>query len=426
MLQSDQAILHYDFGRQLVRPDRLTQGRHDHYLPAAERMLRIYQQGIGKTRQTLHRRVEDIMSRLSDCPPRRISAFCKLLDDASEFNKNQKQALALRRKLFALGAHLHPVVAQQEGMFETKLSTAQQRASEALGMPWEEIVAKAFADVVELQTLRQPPKDLTARALLSRYNVAQLQAALYKATHLQVLAESHFKFILRQAKLAGLMHRIERLQHRDRVVFLFDFDGPVSSLRTTWRYGIRYAQLIPSLLAIDGWTLQATIAGAKQGTFDLQLSADDGLKGEKTGPDEYDSELEKQILEAWQQSAPEGWVLEREPEILYNGQTVLTPDFVLRQRGNRRRFMVEVVGFWTPEYLADKAEKLAKFAASPTTNSRWRHWLLIVPRPNANRGAAALGDLKIPTLVIGKKFSPEELVRLAEASLIPDPTTSES
>jgi len=49
-----------------------------------------------------------------------------------------------------------------------------------------------------------------AAAFLSRYNVAQLQACLYRAESMTVTAARDLKTILRYAKLAKLLHEITR------------------------------------------------------------------------------------------------------------------------------------------------------------------------------------------------------------------------
>ena len=56
----------------------------------------------------------------------------------------------------------------------------------------------------------------------------------------------------------------------------------------------------------------------------------------------------------------DGWTLLREGEILHRGQKVFVPDFVLRH-ADGRSVPLEIVGFWTPEYLQAKVETLRTF-----------------------------------------------------------------
>ncbi len=260
MLRSEHSIVRYDFRTQQVHPDRLLRGRDDPYLAAAKIMLRLYRDGLGKARQSLHRDVEETLSRLPGCPPRQVGAFCKLLDDLSTYNSEKSVAFELRRKVFALAAPLHPIVQHKEGVFEQTIDQTRQTISESIGLSWNEIDAKLFSDVIELQTLAAFDTSIKPGQLLSIYNVAQTQAALYRSTRLRIDAFDDFKTIVRHAKLAGLMHRIARLKG-ETTGYRFELDGPQSSLRDTTRYGIRFATLLPKLLACRDWRLTAAVIG---------------------------------------------------------------------------------------------------------------------------------------------------------------------
>ncbi|HEX6542574.1 MAG TPA: DUF790 family protein [Ktedonobacterales bacterium] len=75
----------------------------------------------------------------------------------------------------------------------------------------------------------------------------------------------------------------------------------------------------------------------------------------------YDSALEARFAGEFaaleRAEASHGWRLEREPEPLLVGDTILVPDFALI-RGMRRVYL-EIAGYWRPEYRERKARKLA-------------------------------------------------------------------
>jgi len=53
------------------------------------------------------------------------------------------------------------------------------------------------------------------------------------------------------------------------------------------------------------------------------------------------------------------WRLTRESEVLLLGDTVMVPDFVLVDtKDENRRILLELVGFWHPNYLRRKVEKV--------------------------------------------------------------------
>lgn len=379
MLRSEHAIISFDYTSMRVLPDRLRRGRDDVYIGAAETCLGIYRSGVGESRKSLHREVENVLTELGCCPPRRVAAFCKLLDDAATFNSDKSRAVKLRQRVFQIASPLHPIVSVREGIFEHGIAEAQARVCKELGMEWPDIASMMFADVIELQRLASFDDTMTGFDFLSRYNVAQTQAALYRATRVWIDARSDFKTILGQAKLAGLMHRIERLSEKDGIPgYRFKLDGPGSVLRSTTRYGIRFAQMIPTLLVCRDWHLTAEILTVTKHRMRMTLNPADGLRSRSVRPDSFDSEIERTIDARWRVAPVEGWTWRREADLLVRGQSVMTPDFSITHPQTGRKLLIEVVGFWTPEYIAEKVARLKAFACEEESANL--QWLLIFPK----------------------------------------------
>ena len=415
MLRSQHRIVRYDFRQGQVHPDRLRHGRDNDHLAAAKLLLRLYREGIGWTRQSLHNSVAETMSRLKSCPPRRIAAFCKLLDDHSEYRAERKAAVQLRQRVFTQAAAMHPLVERADGIFEHDVASARRSISEANNMPWNKLAATLFGDVVELQTLVAFNRDVEPHEFLAVYNVAQTQAALYRATSLVIDVRDDFKVILRHAKLAGLMHRVSRCDGGTDG-YRFELDGPQSSIRETTRYGIRFARMLPKLLTCRRWQLAANVAGPGGRPFLLQLSPQDGLRSTLNPPEEFDSGLECSVFKQWQKHPVQGWILHREGDVLTHGQTVLTPDFVLRHPRTQRKIYLEVVGFWTPEYLTEKRRRLHEFLTLQSAPSRIRaRWLLMFPRKNAS-SRELFADLHIPAVVFDKRRPAQDWIDAALSS----------
>jgi predicted nuclease of restriction endonuclease-like RecB superfamily len=360
MLTREHTLAEYDFERRRVVPDRLTRNLHRQYVQYAERMLRVYGQGIGKTRRELHQSVWGIFAREPDCPTRRIEAFCKLLDDASTFQHDPKgRAAALRRQVFHLAAPMHPLVRRADRLFGHGEAEVKAAIAAQLGRTWDEIDRELFADVVEFHRLARFEGYADAAALLARYNVAQVQAALYDAVSLIVWASDDFKTILRYAKLARLMHAVGQTGPGQYAIRL---DGPASVLRSTRRYGAAMARFVPALLACRGWRMRAEIVpGRARRPLHLDLAAEDGLTSHLPRPEEFDSQVEEGFANRWGPEKREGWTLVREGEILVRGQKAFCPDFTFRH-DDGRVVLLEIVGFWTPQYLQAKRATLAAFA----------------------------------------------------------------
>lgn len=358
MLTRTEALAEYDDVTGCVVPDRLTRGLHRPYLGYAQRLLALYTTGIGETRRELHRQVENTFAALDDCPQRRIAAFQKLLDDVSEFDSDSgKKAAKLRQQVFTMSAKFHPLVTRAEGIFGNLEMEVKQRIASELKLSWEEIDAQLFADVIEFQRLRKFVGYSSAEELLARYNVAQTQAALYRAEQLTVWSRADHKQIIRYAKLAGLMHSIRREEDGS---YCFRFDGPASVLRRSTRYGVAMARFLPGLLACRQWRAMAKVLNRFGKRYRLELSSEDGLRSTAAAANEHDSQLEESFEAAWLTYDCRGWKLQRESEILHAGQLVFTPDFTLLSPTGRR-VLLEIVGYWTPEYLEHKTKQLEKF-----------------------------------------------------------------
>ncbi len=357
MLTRELAIAEYDAGR--ILPDRLTRKSHGQYLGYAERMLNVYRRGIGRTRRELHRAVWTVFAGEEDCPARRINAFCKLLDDASTYQRDRRgRAAALRRDVFRTAAAMHPLVRKADRLFETEEAKVKAQIAARLGRPWAEIDRDLFADVIDFHRLAEFGGYPDGRALLARYNVAQVQAALFGAVSMTVWATDDFKTILRYAKLARLMHTIVRIGEGE---YHLRFDGPASVLRQTRRYGAAMARFLPALIACRGWRMHAVVRTRRRGwSVHLDLSSEDGLNSHLPPPEDFDSHVEEAFAERWGPQPRDGWLLVREGEVLHRGQKVFVPDFVFRH-DDGRSVLMEIVGFWTPEYIAAKVQTLRTF-----------------------------------------------------------------
>ncbi len=373
MLLSEHAVLEFKHGWAV--PDRLTQKAHRHYLPYAKKMLDVYRSGSGQTRNELHFSIENILNAEPDCPTRRIHAFCKLLDDRSEFQTDPGgKAARLRLKVFGIAAPYHPLVRQTDQLFETGEEDVKTRIALELKRPWPEIERDLYADVIQYQRLEKFEAYPTPEDLLKAYNIGQIQACLYRAVRMTVTVAEDFKTVLRYAKLARLVHEISPIgPSRYRI----DFSGPASILQETRRYGVNFARFLPALLVCRNWSMTADIQTPWRTPAKLKLSSADGFSSPFPKSEEFDSGLEEDFAKKF---GPDqnGWRLGREEEILYQDQKVFIPDFTFTHQDGTR-VLLEIVGFWTPEYLAKKRETLHHFC---------RHNLLIaVPEKSLHPNA---------------------------------------
>jgi len=401
MLTSELAIVEYKAG--LAIPDRLIQSKHRHYLDYAGRMLAVYRNGIGKRRRQLHRTIEKLFLDEPDCPVRRIGAFCKLLDEKSTYQTDpHSESARLRLDVFSAAAHFHPLVREPDQLFEHNDKKTKQQIADELGMSPKQIEQKLYADVMAFQRLEKFEGYPDTAALLSRYNVAQLQACLYHAESMTVATTDDFKTILRYAKLARLLHEIEQIGPSEyRIIF----SGPASILRQTRRYGVNFAKFLPALLACKGWQMEAVIKTPWNKPAQLTLSSEDGFSSHLPAPSEFDSRPEETLAQKFGQCR-DGWQLIREGKILHDRQTTFVPDFVFRHADGTEVFM-EIVGFWTPQYLEHKRQTLRRF-------HQYRI-IIALPEKSLREGASIKKNVLVYKTVIKLKPLMEilEMMRIA-------------
>ena len=355
MLTREHAIARIEDG--IVVPDRLIRSKHAHYSALAKSAARVYEEGRGRTRRELHSAIHRVFANELDCPIRRIDSFCKLLDERGTFEMDEKGlASKLRREVFRKASAHHPLVSHVDKLFGNAEFKVKDLIASSFSKSWMELQEGMFRDLIENHTLLEFQSFATPVELLSRYNIAQTQVALFDAVEVIVQMREDFKSIVRYAKLARLMHRIQRTSDGYRIAL----DGPASLLQNTSRYGVSMAKFLPGLLSCRGWSLSASIRKPKWGRLRLLLDAECGLNSSVVAPSEFDSSVEEKFYERWKNADTLGWTIERETEILSQGQSVFFPDFVFRHQDGRVA-MMEIIGFWTPEYLEHKRKSLSLF-----------------------------------------------------------------
>jgi predicted nuclease of restriction endonuclease-like RecB superfamily len=230
---------------------------------------------------------------------------------------------------------------------------------------------------------------IDAKSLVGWYNLALVQTLLFNCTKLEfsVSGGLNWKRILRRVKRLGLMYYLQQEDHdKSRKRIVCSIEGPLSLFRLTDRYGTALARLLPSIVVlskgsewrINAWIMRRTMEG-KRTLYEFNLSDSEAPslltdpfyyyynnnnEGSKRGeelqlsPDYFDSAVEEKFARRFEAAAAAGWKLVREPDpLIVSDGRALIPDFMFEKYG--KRVYLEIVGFWTPEYLERKLKKLA-------------------------------------------------------------------
>lgn len=334
-----------------------------------------------------------------------VRAICHLLEQRCEYashecvfsnagNNDTMNAIHLRRQIFEIASLLgYPVTENERKNILAKVASKNNLSVNDVEMAmWNDLERNKYLKNFD---------SLTSLQLVAWYNVSALQTLLLNSVKMEFSIYGGFswKKILRKIKQLGLMYSLYSESNygsksnaqtkRDEILLkdkkenkvICTVNGPLSIVRLTDRYGMAMAKLIPSIILSEIWSISATIlrksiSGMKK-TYDFELSSTDkdiplfdastfhfqseqisgpGLSYDNSGMEYFDSSIEKKFMDKFLKFST-GWELVREPDplILSNGKAFI-PDFVFEKYGVK--VYLEIVGFWTEDYLKRKLEKI--------------------------------------------------------------------
>ena len=316
-----------------------------------ERLLRLVRHLQGRDRRTVLEALRRQERRVRDAS--RLAGIARTLLDACEFRApaGATRAAEVRHTLFAARGALWPPVPGDERLpYET--------AGLQLDLAGDYIARMLYADAPGARVLQHAPR-LDARALLDRYNTNLARGVLLDAAAVTLRARGGWRGIFRAVKLARLMYTLERSGRTQRS-YRLTLTGPASPfLVRPQRYGARFARVVPALTRAPAWRLEAEIVRAGRRLRYLLRPQDLPIQRRRGRP-RYDSRFEQALAAEFAEKLGEergGWTLAREDSPRTAGEVLFLPDFTARHRDGREA-LIEIVGFWTPEYLAEKVRKL--------------------------------------------------------------------
>lgn len=330
-------------------------------IATATEMINCFQESIGTTQGELDRRLLELEG---DSPDYRLKrGFAHLLKGGfCTFEVvSPLEPPALRQRVFALAARSVPSPQSTQLTLE-KLATELSESLNREVLP-DEISTGLYADLNENKIFTQFDAP-TAEALLHRYNLSQVQGIFYRASQIQLNAHRNdpgeYKLLFRYLKLFQLMTYIEGDAEHG---FTLTIDGPTSLFKPSTRYGLALAKMLPALLHVTKWSMHSTLQTKdpytgvlKTGKF--SLNSDCGLVSHYPPGKPYDSMLEAAFADRWD-SLKTDWKLEREVDLIPIPGSVMIPDFRL-VHPDGRVYLLEIVGYWRPEYLQKKFAQVRK------------------------------------------------------------------
>ncbi|NJP09759.1 MAG: DUF790 family protein [Leptolyngbyaceae cyanobacterium RU_5_1] len=362
MLPSD--LLIHRFSGEAIVPKRLAISQEN--LAIATNLIEIFQTAQGNPRSQLNRQLQELEGESTDYRIKRGLAHLLNSDAFSKFETiSPLDPIILRQRVFALSAQTTPGPQATQTTLQRLSDTLTQELGHEVRL--DQIQTGLYADLSENQILTSfvPP---TPEALLHRYNLAQVQGVFYRASHVTLNAHRNdpgeYKLLFRYVKLFGLMTYIEGDADHG---FTLTVDGPTSLFKPNTHYGLKLAMLLPALLHVTKWNLTAILHlkdtySGKERSGRFSLDSNCGLVTHYPPGKTYDSMLEAGFVDRWTKTKTD-WQLEREVDLIPIPGSVMIPDFRL-VHPDGRTFLLEIVGYWRPEYLKKKFSQVRQAGRS--------------------------------------------------------------
>jgi uncharacterized protein len=345
------------------------------HLLLAEQLISQFNESVKKNekKKLLEKRIATVESQWDDY--KLVRGLSTLLERRCQFSISQSggdgsnvDPMTIRKALFEESSRMHLALT------ESDRNRVLDRIAARLNLSTSYINQIMWNDLEE-NMIHVGFNSIKQAELLGIYNLSIMQTLLFNCTKLEfsVSGGMNWKRVLRDIKRLGLMYNLQQSEvsepdnsNADGSALLCSLDGPISLFKLTDRYGTSITKLLPSIImskrwSMSAWIVRKTISGRKIYEFKMSFAEAPSLlllpstSKARTAP-LFDSSVEEKFANRFKQSA-NGWKLIREPDplIVSNG-TAFIPDFMFQKYD--KKVYLEIVGFWTKDYLQRKIQKL--------------------------------------------------------------------
>ena len=317
-------------------------------LEVANSLGEVYKRHVGEKKRVVKEFVDGFEDEGYDY--RFVRGLSLLLDRRSRFRCDDKiNAVDLRRRIFQAAGRLGLPTTQEHRARIVEAVASDLKVDAAM-------VEQFFHADLDTELVLEEFEPLSAQELLQEYNLSLTQTLLFDSTEVRFTSSGNWQQIFRSIKRLGLIYEAYQAER-----LWVKVDGPASLFKLTRRYGTATAKLVPVIVASPEWTVEAKILWKYTNeicNFKIESWKHRALM-RKAEPAQlsFDSTVEEDFATRFQ-ALMSGWILRREPEPVLAGRQVLIPDFSLEKDGTK--VYLEIVGFWTVDYLLRKVEKLKK------------------------------------------------------------------
>lgn len=274
----------------------------------------------------------------------------KLIEDELELEGDTAlDPRALRSAVFLAAAELRRDRAHEftrEGVFDRAREALEQRE-----LANEQLESALYSDLKSEQRVRRFPAS-TPHELVSRYDLAQYQAVLLRATavraRVRCSSPAGYRELFRALKFRRLLYSVVAEGSHYRI----EIDGPFSMFESVTKYGVQLALLFPRLLACDELELDADVRWGKQ-RIPLTFRFRGRVEGAKDPAEPLPQEIDDLIRRL--RDSGSDWSVEPNEHVLdLPGVGVVIPDLVFTRGAQVVYF--ELLGYWSRDAVWKRVE----------------------------------------------------------------------
>lgn len=317
-------------------------------LELAEGLVSVLAESVGETKDRV---VEALGILAAGFPrPKVAKGLVKLVLDRLELEEPSASVSASRLELLQGAAR----VLRQ---LPSEASPADYEAALAHALPLDSVRAGLYSDLPGARLVTEV-SPLTAKALLHRYNLAQVQGLILHAEQVTVdVPEAHvleLRRVLRWLRFCRLVSCVEPAE----LGFRLQVEGPGKVLQGSKRYGLQLAEFVAVVPVLPRFRLSAWVKLRGKRPSELVLDEGSGLVSPH---DKALGHVPEELVRAAESLADHpDWRLDPDPPPRHVGaKEMCVPDLAFEHRRTGERYDVELFHRWHAAALGRRLEQLA-------------------------------------------------------------------
>ncbi len=327
------------------------------YIESAEVLIEFFKDSVGLTVGDLEEAAQDL-GLSPPIPLVVVGGLTKLCMDRLELREDDGSAEEFRWQMLERAESLRqsPEVLDQKD-FELRLA-------QTVDLDIDTIRDRLYHDLPENRSVLGWDS-FTASALLHRWNCAQVQGLLLRATTVKILlpkiALKQKRTLFRQLKFHRLLSTVEETSKKPQETgdFEFELSGPLSLFDQGQNYGLRIANFFPYILHFESYRLEAEVKWQNE-LYQFHLNEKSGIKSHYKNHEQYIPDELTACLNHFNQKNHGVKAIVGETFVHIGRESYCFPDITLTYLDTTREIHVELFHRWHIKQLRGRLDALSK------------------------------------------------------------------